>query len=63
MVGGMAIACARTATAQTPAKTYRLGTLSPAAPISENSPNGKILLGTLAQRGYCPWCCSPAPTR
>jgi hypothetical protein len=51
MIGGMAI-CARTAMAQTPAKTYRLGMLSPGAPVGENSPNGKILLGTLAQHGY-----------
>ncbi|GEP57953.1 ABC transporter substrate-binding protein [Reyranella soli] len=52
MVGGMALACARPATAQTSAKTWRLGTLSPGAPISENSPNGKVLLATLAQHGY-----------
>lgn len=52
MVGGMAIACARAATAQTSGKTYRLGTLSPGAPISENSPNGRILLAALARHGY-----------
>jgi putative ABC transport system substrate-binding protein len=52
MVGGMAIGCARTATGQTSAKTYRLGVLAPGGPVAENSPNGKILLGTLAQHGY-----------
>lgn len=52
ILGGIAVAFTRTATAQTSAKTYRLGTLSPGMPIGENSPNGKILLGALAQRGY-----------
>jgi putative ABC transport system substrate-binding protein len=52
IVGGMAIGCSRAVAAQTSAKAYRLGTLSPGAPIGENSPNGKVLLGVLAQRGY-----------
>jgi putative ABC transport system substrate-binding protein len=33
-------------------RTYRLGTLTPVAPISADSPNGKILLKALAERGY-----------
>jgi putative ABC transport system substrate-binding protein len=52
IVGGMAIACSAPAIAQTSARTYRLGMLSPGAPVGENSPNGKALLGTLAQHGY-----------
>src|ERR1700743_3330878 len=33
-------------------KTYRLGTLTPVGPINADSPNGKILLKALAERGY-----------
>ena len=33
-------------------RTYHLGTLTPVGPISADSPNGKILLKALAERGY-----------
>jgi putative tryptophan/tyrosine transport system substrate-binding protein len=33
-------------------RTYHLGTLTPVGPISPDSPNGKILLKALAERGY-----------
>ncbi len=33
-------------------QTYRLGTLTPVGPINAESPNGKILLKALAERGY-----------
>ncbi len=33
-------------------RTYRLGTLTPVGPISADSPNGKIVLKALAERGY-----------
>jgi putative ABC transport system substrate-binding protein len=35
-----------------PTKVYRLGTLTPVAPIDEKSPLGSILLKQLAQHGY-----------
>jgi putative ABC transport system substrate-binding protein len=38
--------------AQSPAKTYRLGTLTGNVPLSANSPDGTTLLNALAQRGY-----------
>ncbi|MGB7036719.1 MAG: ABC transporter substrate-binding protein [Xanthobacteraceae bacterium] len=40
------------AAAQTASKVFRLGTLSPGAPIDEKSPTGAILLKELEQRGY-----------
>lgn len=38
--------------AQTQSKVHRLGSISPAAPMPENSPFGAILLRELARRGY-----------
>ena len=52
LLGGAAAASARPALAQPSSKTFRLGTLTPAAPISEKSPFGTLLLQGLAQRGY-----------
>ena len=49
-LGGAALAAPRRV-AQS-GRTYRLGTLTPVAPISPDSPNGKILLKALAERGY-----------
>jgi putative ABC transport system substrate-binding protein len=52
LFAGAAIAAPRAAFAQSSSKVYRLGTLSPAAPITEKSPFGTILLQGLEQRGY-----------
>jgi len=41
-----------TVTAQTAAKTYRIGTLTVGPPIRPNEGTGKMLLEGLAQRGY-----------
>lgn len=46
-----AIAAPHVASAQS-SKVYRLGTLTPAAPITEKSPFGTVLLQGLEQRGY-----------
>jgi putative ABC transport system substrate-binding protein len=51
VLGGAALAAPRVVMAQN-GKTYRLGTLTPVAPIGADSPNGKILLKALAERGY-----------
>lgn len=48
----IAIVLAVDVSAQTTARTYRLGTLTPALPIAANSPNGKVLLSALSKRGY-----------
>jgi putative ABC transport system substrate-binding protein len=52
LLGSAAVASSRTARAQTPARVYRLALVSPGGPVSETSPNAKMLLGALAQRGY-----------
>jgi putative tryptophan/tyrosine transport system substrate-binding protein len=49
---GAAIAGPRAAMAQTSSKVFRLGTLSPGAPVDEKSPLGAILLQKLGQNGY-----------
>ena len=51
VLGGAALAGQKPALAEG-GKTYRLGTLTPVGPISAESPNGKILLKALAERGY-----------
>jgi len=40
------------AAAQTQGRIYHLGTLTPVAPMTEDSPFGKIVVKALAQRGY-----------
>ncbi len=50
-LGGAALATPGLARAQS-GRTYHLGTLNPVAPISPDTPNGKILLKALAERGY-----------
>ena len=50
LFAGVVIAGPRGATAQT--KVYRVGTLSPAAPLDEKSPLGAILVQKLEQHGY-----------
>lgn len=52
ILGGTAITSAHAAIAQTPGRTYRLGTLTPGLPLSKDSPNARTLLGVLAQHGY-----------
>jgi putative ABC transport system substrate-binding protein len=52
LVGGTALAAPLKAGAQTPGRIYHLGTLHPAAPTTETSPFGKIIVKTLADRGY-----------
>jgi putative ABC transport system substrate-binding protein len=49
---GAAIAGPGAAIAQTSSKVFRLGTLSPGAPVDEKSPLGAILLQKLGQNGY-----------
>jgi hypothetical protein len=44
--------CSYRVAAQTSAKTYRLATLAGGAPITADSPMGKILTGGLAEHGY-----------
>jgi putative ABC transport system substrate-binding protein len=50
-LAGAAFAAPGLAQAQA-GRTYHLGTLTPVGPISPDSPNGKILLKALAERGY-----------
>ncbi len=51
VLGGVALAGPGPAQAQA-GRTYHLGTLTPVGPIGPESPNGKILLKALAERGY-----------
>ena len=52
LLGSAALAAPGAAQAQTPGRTYHLGTLHPALPTTEASPFGKIIIKTLADRGY-----------
>ena len=47
-----AIAGPRAAIAQSSSKVFRLGTLTPGAPLDEKTPLGSILLKALEQHGY-----------
>lgn len=49
-LGGAVLLGSRQATAE--ARTYRLGTLTPIAPITEASPRGKTLVKALSERGF-----------
>ncbi|HXQ53382.1 MAG TPA: ABC transporter substrate-binding protein [Stellaceae bacterium] len=51
LLGGVALAAPGRAAAQA-GKVYRLGTLSPTAPIVAAAGPGAIMVGALAQRGY-----------
>jgi putative ABC transport system substrate-binding protein len=50
LLGGAAIAWPRVVAAQS--SVYRIGLLSSAAPVADNSPSGAALIRGLAQRGY-----------
>ena len=52
LLGMAALDGSRAAIAQTSARVYHLGTISPGAPILDTSSNGKILIDTLAQHGF-----------
>src|SRR5437870_9022946 len=51
LVGAM-MAVPRGASAQTPAKTYRLASLTAGSPVPVQSPNGEMLFSALAKNGY-----------
>jgi len=52
LLGSAAVACPRAGFAQTPAKVYHVGLLSPGPPVADASPNGAPLIRGLAQHGY-----------
>src|SRR5258708_32444202 len=52
LLGGAALIHPRRASAQTPGRIYHLGTLHPAAPLTDASPFGKIIIKALADYGY-----------
>jgi putative tryptophan/tyrosine transport system substrate-binding protein len=52
LLGGAALLDPNIASAQTPGRIYHLGMLHPAELMTEASPFGKIVIKTLAERGY-----------
>jgi putative ABC transport system substrate-binding protein len=52
LLGGATLVNPLGASAQTPGRTYHLGTLHPAAPMTEASPFGKIMIKALAEHGF-----------
>jgi putative ABC transport system substrate-binding protein len=52
LLAGAAIAAPGGVAAQTPAKTYRLGTLTVGPPIPPTAGPGALLVAGLAQRGF-----------
>ena len=52
LLSGAAIAGPRAAIAQSSSKVFRLGTLTPGAPLDEKNPLGAILLKAMEQHGY-----------
>jgi putative tryptophan/tyrosine transport system substrate-binding protein len=52
LLGGAAFAWSRDGLAQTSSRVYRLGSLTPARPLSATSPDATVLLAVLAERGY-----------
>jgi putative ABC transport system substrate-binding protein len=52
LLGGAATGWPLAAVAQTPSKVYRVGLLSPAAPVADASPFGAPFIRGLAQHGY-----------
>ena len=51
-VGGAMLIRPQTAKAQTPGRTYRLGTLTANLAMTDTSPFGKALIKAMAERGY-----------
>ena len=52
ILGAAAFGGAPAASAQTPSRVYRLGTISPGQPVAAASPSGKVLVGALAQHRF-----------
>jgi putative ABC transport system substrate-binding protein len=52
LLSGAVLLGAPAARAQTPGRTYRLGTFHPAVALTENTPFGKIIVRVMAQHGY-----------
>jgi putative ABC transport system substrate-binding protein len=52
LLGAAALSDLPAASAQTPGRVYRLGTLHPALPLTDASPFGKIVVKALAEHGY-----------
>ena len=51
-LGGMAVNLPRRTWAQTPSEVYRIALVSPGGLVAGSTPNGKLLLGALAELGY-----------
>ena len=52
LLGGAVLLDPLAASAQTPGRIFHLGTMTPTQPMTEGSPFGKIVVKTLAERGY-----------
>jgi putative tryptophan/tyrosine transport system substrate-binding protein len=52
LLGGAGLAGPRTALAQASGRTYHLGTLHPALPVTPETPFGKVIVKALAEHGY-----------
>ena len=52
VLGGAALARPSLASADTPGRIYRVGTLTPIAPVTAESRGGKILVKALEERGF-----------
>lgn len=52
VLGGAALARPGMASADTPSRIYRLGTVTPIAPVTAESRGGKILIKVLEERGF-----------
>jgi len=52
LLGGAGLAAPRTALAQASGRTFHLGTLHPASPVTTETPFGKVIVKALAERGY-----------
>ena len=53
LLGGAVVAWPYAVIAQTPTRVYRIGLLSGAAPVADNSPFGVPLIRGLAQLAMC----------
>ena len=52
LLAGAMMTVPRGASAQTPAKTYRLASFTAGSPVPVKSPNGEMLFSALAKNGY-----------